>query len=190
MNAEVLKSVFDKYYEFPISFWKSFTELCSIKIFEKEQTIKKHNEIEDNLYFILEGSCGILLWNENNFICTDIVLENDFICDYLSFLTIKPSPLEVITFEKSKLLQISHSKLISFTNQNEFGDKFWRYANQALYEYKCLQYIQALTSSASEIYNRIQDYQPDILNRIPQKYIASYLSITPQSLSRIRRGSK
>jgi CRP-like cAMP-binding protein len=186
MNPELLKTSFDKYYELPLDFWASIAGLgVSIEV-DKETTLKEPNAIENSLYFILRGSAGILLWNNNNFKCTDIVLDNDFICDYLSILTSEPTPFQIITFEKSTLIKIPKSKFISFTEKSEYGDKFWRYAIKALYIEKNLQYIQLLTNTASDIYSKFQAFQPDILNRIPQKYIASYLGVTPQSLSRIR----
>lgn len=186
MIEKLLKNSFDKYYEIPIEFWKTIAEKGLVKSYNKEEVIKEHDTSEKYLNFIIKGSCGILLWNKNNFVCTDIILENDFVCDYLSFLTNEPTPYEVITFEPSEIFQISRTNLISIADNNKFGDKFWRYANQVLYIEKNLQYLQVLKFTASETYKEIQKVQPEILNRIPQKYIASFLNITPQSLSRIR----
>jgi len=187
VNPEILKSAFDKYYELPLDFWQYIFEIGTLLEVEKEATLKEPNSIDNYLYFILKSSAGILLWNNNNFKCTDIVLDNDYICDYLSVLTSEPTPFQIITFEKSTLLKIPKTKFIAFTEKSKYGDKFWRYAIQALYIEKNLQYIQLLNSKASDIYDKCQAFQPGILNRIPQKYIASYLGITPQSLSRIRK---
>ena len=184
---EKLKSKFDNYNSFPIKFWESISGMAEIISVERETTLKETHKIENYLYFILEGSGGILLWNNNNFICSDMVLNNDFLCDYLSFITRKETPYEVITFEKSILFRISYAALYSYLNSSENGDKFWRYSNQALYIDKHLQFIQSVTQSAENIYELMLQHQPEIVQRIPQKYIASYLGITPQSLSRIRK---
>ncbi len=186
MIAEHLKAAFDKYCDLPASFWQSVAPLGEVVTIEKETTIKLTNKVENHLYLIIKGSGGILLWNKNNFICTDMVLENDFLCDYLSFITREATPYEVLTFEESTLFRISYNALTELTSGSEYGDKFWRYATQALYIDKHHQYIQAFTCTAAEIYKLILTHQPDLINRIPQKYIASYLGVTPQSLSRIR----
>lgn len=186
MIAEHLKAAFDKYYDLPVAFWQSVAQSGEVVTIGKETTIKSSNKVENYLYLIVKGCGGILLWNKNNFICTDMVLENDFLCDYLSFITREATPYEVLTFEESTLFRISHAALSEITTNSEYGDKFWRYATQALYIDKHHQYIQAFTSTAAEIYKLILAYQPDLINRIPQKYIASYLGVTPQSLSRIR----
>jgi len=182
-----LKSTFDKYNSFPLEFWESISGLGDIVSVERETTLKEANKIENYLYFLLEGSGGILLWNKNNFVCTDMVLNNDFFCDYLSFITRKETPYEVITFEKSVLFRISYSALTTYLNTSENGDKFWRFSTQALYIDKHLQFIQTVTQSAENVYELLLQHQPEIVQRIPQKYIASFLGITPQSLSRIRR---
>lgn len=187
MTAKDLKTSFDKYVSLPIEFWESIVDLGEIITVERETAIKEPYQIENYLCFILKGSGGILLWNKNNFVCTDMVLDQDFLCDYLSFITRRETPYEVITFEKSSLFRISYASLSAFLNKSEYGDLFWRYSTEALYIDKHLQLIQLVTQTAENIYRLMIEHQPDIVQRIPQKYIASYLGITPQSLSRIRR---
>lgn len=153
MTAKELKNTFDNYCSFPIEFWESLFYLGEIITVEKETTLKKPYQTENYLYFIKDGSGGILLWNKNNFICTDMILGMDFFCDYLSFITRKETPYEVITFEKSLLFRISYSLLTTFLNKSEYGDKFWRYSTEALYIDKHLQFIQSATNTAENIYN-------------------------------------
>lgn len=121
---EKLKSKFDNYHSFPIEFWDSISGLGEIISVESETTLKEVHKIENYLYFILEGSGGILLWNNNNFICSDMVFNNDLLCDYLSFITRKETPYEVITFEKSVLFRVTYAAIYSYLNSNENGDKF------------------------------------------------------------------
>lgn len=190
MIASLLKRAFDKYYSLPIEFWDSISRLGKLTIVKKETTIKKPFQVENQLSFLLNGSGGILLWEKDSYICTDMVLCSDFLCDYLSFITRKTTPYEVIIFEKSEVFSITYQELSGFLQRSDYGDKFWRYALEALYIDKHLQYIQSMTRTASEIYKLMQEYQPEIIQKIPQKYIASYLGITPQSLSRIRKETR
>lgn len=191
MIAENLKNTFDQYYPLPASFWESLEEAGEFIEVNAETIIKDYDSTECFLNYIVRGSGGILLWKRNNFICSDLVFENDFLCDYYSFITQQPTPYQVITFEKSLLFRISYSKLTVLTGEGSFyGDKFWRYATTALFIEKHQQYIQLSTYTAAEIYEMLLIHQPFIIKRIPQKFIASYLGITPQSLSRIRNGAK
>lgn len=184
---EQIKESFDKYYSFPLSFWEAVVKEGNTEYYEKGQCLKTSGNTENFLYFIIKGSGGVLLWNDNNFVCTDIILKYDFICDFFSFLTRQATPYEVVVFEKSELFRISHSALNKCLDESEYSDKFWRYATQALYVEKHLQLIQATVQTAEHIYLSILDHDPGLLQSIPQKYIASYLGITPQSLSRIKK---
>lgn len=186
MVEQLLKKAFDPYYKFPLGFWKAIALQGEVIKTEKEEIIKQSGTTEKYLYFIVKGSGGILLWHKNNFVCIDMLFEGEFFCDYLSFILQLQTPYEVLTFEKSELFRISYRSFKKFSSKNEFGDKLWRYANQALYTDKSIQQLDLLTKTAAERYADMVRLQPFIIQKVPQKYIASYLGITPQSLSRIR----
>jgi CRP-like cAMP-binding protein len=103
----------------------------------------------------------------------------------MSFLQQTPSPIEVITFEESELLRISKAKYHALT-QSGIGAEISRACSEALFMHKQQQQIDILTKTAKERYHDLQTRQAHLLQKIPQKYVASYLGITPQSLSRIR----
>lgn len=182
-----IKQAFDPYINVPIEAWKSFTDSGEIVTTTKDQTIKNAATTEKYLSFILKGSGGILLWNNNNFVCIDLCYEGEFFGDYMSFLNQQPTPLEVLTFEPSELFRISKSNFDKLSNNTEFGDKICRFASEALFVHKQKQQIDILTKTATERYIELQTKQPKIIQRTPQKHIASYLGVTPQSLSRIRK---
>lgn len=189
MTATLLKRAFDVYYELPLTVWESMAALGEVLSYDKEQVLKKPGTADHFLYLIIKGSGGILLWNKNKFICVDMLFEGEFFGDYLSFIQQQPTPYEVLTFEPAELFRISYHNFDNFTRTNEYGDKIWRYATRALYIDKHYQQIQLLTMTAAERYAVMMQHQPFIIQRIPQKYIASYLGVTPQSLSRIRKQS-
>jgi CRP-like cAMP-binding protein len=132
----------------------------------------------------------ILIWNVNNFTCTDLLFDYEFAFDYLSFLTRKPTPYEVRTMEDTEIFTTSYNDFVRFTTQSSYGDKIWRYATQALYIDKHYQQLQLLTMTATQRYKLALEHQGSLMQRIPQKYIASYLGITQQSLSRMRSNKK
>lgn len=186
-TEEKIKQAFDPYFNVPLEAWKSFTDLGEVITTTKDQTIKHSDTTEKYLSFILKGSGGILLWNNNNFVCIDLCYDGEFFGDYMSFLDQRPTPLEVITFEPSELFRISKANFDKLSNNTEFGDKICRFASEALFIHKQKQQIDILTKTATERYIELQTRQPEIIQRTPQKYIASYLGVTPQSLSRIRK---
>lgn len=185
--AQLLKTGFDKYVALPIVFWEDVALDAVSIICEKELILKPINTHEKHLYFILSGSCGILLWKKENYVCTDFAVAGEYFCDYLSLVCLEPTPLQTVAFEKSHLLKISTTTLFNLLEKHSLDNAFWRHALTALYVEKHVQQINFLTLTATEHYRLILENAPEIILQIPQKHIASYLGVTPQSLSRIRK---
>ncbi len=185
MNELKLKQSFDKYFEAPIEVWKSFSDLCEEVRFKKNATIKSAGQDEKNAYFIIEGACGVFLWNENKFVCLDIVLENNFFADHMSLISKKSSPLETVAIEKTIALKISASNIAKL-KESQFGKILFLLGAENSFVEKQQQQIDLLTKTAEQRYQELMNKNPIIVNRIAQKHIASYLGITTQSLSRIR----
>ena len=185
MNELKIKQSFDKYFDAPIEVWKSFTDLCEEVKFRKNEVIKPNGQTEKNAYFILEGACGVFLWKENNFVCLDIVLENNFFADHMSLITEKPSPLETVAIEKTIALKISAINIAKL-KKSPFGNILFLLGAENSFIEKQQQQIDLLTKTAEQRYKELMNKNPEIIQRIAQKHIASYLGITTQSLSRIR----
>lgn len=189
-KSQLIKQAFDPFCEMPLKIWEPLAETAELIFVEKESVIKEADKTEKHVNLILKGSAAILFWRDDQFICTDMLIENEFACEYLSFITQKPTPFEVRSMEDSEMLRISYKAFEKFTNENPHGDTIWRYALQALYIDKLLQQQQLLTMTATQRYTLMLEHHGFIVNRIPQKYIASYLGVTQQSLSRMRRNIK
>lgn len=186
ITASILKKYFDQFYEVPLSIWENFFNSCETLSFGKEEIIKQANEAERYFYFIISGSAGIFLWKENNFVCLDLAFENNFYGDYMSLLNGESTPLQTMTLERSDMLRISKQHFLEL-GKKPLGQIILRIAAEASFIDKQKQQIDLLTKSSLERYHELIDKFPGIMQRIPQKYIASYLGITPQSLSRLRK---
>jgi len=184
--AESLKYSFDKFYPAPIEVWQEFAEKCEPIAFKKDEIIKRENSLERYFYFILNGSAGIFLWKENNFVCLDFAFENSFCGDYMSILTKKPTPLQVIALEQSQMLRISTDQLTELASKS-IGQVIMRISAEGSFIDKQQQQIELLTKDSKSRYKILLEKYPNIHQQVAQKHITSYLGITPQSLSRIRR---
>lgn len=186
---EILKSAFDVYFDTPLEAWDQFVEFCDFVKFKKDEIIKKQNTTERYFYFILKGSTGVFLWKENNFVCLDFAFDHQFCSDYMSFFMNKPTPLQVVALEDCEMLRMSAANFNIIT-KSAIGNAIRIIAAESAYASKQQQQIELLTKKAGERYDILLKRFPDIYNRVAQNHIASYLGITPQSLSRIRRQKK
>jgi len=186
-TGTLVKKVFDPYFEAPLEIWESFAKVLKQHSYGKNEIIKEANRKEKSLSIITKGSAGIFLWKENYAICVDLCYENDFFGDYMSFLTQQPTSLYTLAIEPVELLSISFSDLNALYKSSEIGLKIGRIASESLFIDKQAQQIDLLTLTAEERYLKLLKRQPHIVQRTPQKHIASYLGITPESFSRIRK---
>ena len=189
MLALTLKKSFDAFFDAPIEAWQDFSKYCRPVNFNKEEVIKAYDTTEQNFYFILKGSVGLFLWKENNFVCLDFAFENQFCCDYMSLLTNEKSPLQLIALENCEMVYLSKERFDQLA-QTPMGMIMMRISAETSFIEKQQQQIELLTKSAEERYRILSTKFPEIHQRVAQKHIASYLGITPQSLSRIRKNIK
>lgn len=185
MVADFLKKVFDPIHELDIQVWQNFEKLGEVKHFPKETILKEAYTTEQFFNIIIEGSGGNLIWKKNNFVCIDIAFENDFLIDFMSFSLQKPTPIEVRLFENTTVFRISHQSFQQTFNAGAHGEKMTRLAAESSFFKKQQQQIDLLTKTAKERYLELFNTKKGV-ERTQLKYLASYLGITPQSLSRIR----
>ena len=183
----LIKKIFDPHFEAPIEVWETFASFLKQRSYRKNEVIKGVNETEKYLSIITEGSAAIFLWKENSTVCLDLYYENEFFGDYLSFLTQKPTELFTQAIEPTEILSISYSDLNKLYKRSQIGIQIGRAAAESLFIHKQMQQIELLTLTAEERYLKLLDREPEIVQRTSQKHIASYLGITPESFSRIRK---
>lgn len=184
--ANILKQAFDQYYPAPVEAWEEFASHCEKVQYKKGHVLKPANTRERYKHFIIKGSVGLFLWKENNFVCLDFGFENHFISDYMSLLSGEPTVLEMVVMEDSEMLKMKREDYLKLGN-TEMGLILMKVAAEASYFHKQKQQIDLLTKTAEQRYLELLQVYPDIVLRIPQKHLASYLGITPQSFSRIRK---
>jgi CRP-like cAMP-binding protein len=183
----LVKEIFDPYFEAPLEIWESFAAFLKRNSYKKNEIIKEVNKKENNLSIITKGSAGIFLWKKNSAICLDLCYENEFFGDYMSFLTQQPTQLFTQAIEPTEILSITFSDLNELYISSTIGTNIGRIASESLFIHKQTQQIDLLMLTAEERYLKLFERQPGIIQRTPQKHIASYLGITPESFSRIRK---
>lgn len=113
--------------------------------------------------------------------------ENDFVCDYESFINRIVSNKTLEAIEDTILYTITFDHLQLFYRDVKQGERFGRLFLERVFT-KAIKHIMSThTDSAEQRYLNFLEQYKQLLPRIPQYYIASYIGVTPQSLSRIRR---
>jgi CRP/FNR family transcriptional regulator, anaerobic regulatory protein len=186
MLAQRLKESFDKYFNAPLAAWEVMASYCEEVNFIKNQVIKEANDVEKFGYFILKGSGGVFVWKENSFICLDLMYEDEFFADSMSLYTGESTPIVTMALENSEFVRIPKPN-IEKLKQTPIGQYLFLVAAENDFVKNQQQQIDILLKTATERYVHLLPRQPKLIQRTPQKHIASYLGITTQSLSRIRK---
>lgn len=113
--------------------------------------------------------------------------ENDWIMDIDSFYAEKPSRVYIEAIEPSIILQIERVDLIHlFTINPKYDRNFRVIVEKRLVELEN-RILQSISSTAEERYLSFINQYPHLLSRLPNTQIASYIGITPEFLSKIRK---
>lgn len=156
------------------------------KTIKKKTNILKAGKTAKEVYFILSGCFRLFYEKDGEDISAYFFTEKMFAGAYDSFIYQRPSRHSIETLEECQVLSISYIALqelfIEFPKMNEFVRKVLEERFVSLHEL----FTSQILDSPEERYLNLQKNRPDLLNRIPQHQIATFLGITPVSLSRIR----
>ena len=145
--------------------------------------------IENHISFIQQGTVRLFIPkpDRDKEITFGFCFENQFVSAYDSFLLQKPSSHSLQALVKTTILSISYSDLQLVYEQTAIGNLIGRLTAENLFITKSKRLESLLDQTAEERYLSIFKERPQLLKEIPLKYISSYIGVTPQALSRIRK---
>ena len=154
---------------------------------DRNAYLKTAGSVDTNIYLVLEGSIRIFVIDANEEHTIRFGYKNNLIASLDSFLNEKPSDFYMQALKRTKLKLIDKYSFLKFVNSNEENEKTYK----LLLENFVLQQMERerdiLTNSPLERYQRVLKRSPQLFQEIPHKYIASYLRMTPETLSRIKK---
>tara|TARA_R110000868_G_scaffold296012_2_gene556266 strand:+ start:1256 stop:1834 length:579 start_codon:yes stop_codon:yes gene_type:complete len=184
---EPLKIFFNNIHPLSEDEWEYVSERLELKSLSKNKIITQQGYVENYTYFILKGIVRLFIETADKDITLDIHFTNDFANGYTSFLTRKPSHFNVQALTDVELIAISYDKLEDFYKNIPAGNFISRKMAEYTFVRKATREVDFLTKSPTERYLNLINSRPDIIKHIPLNHIASYLGVTPQALSRIRK---
>ena len=184
---EQIRHYFEKTFKLTDEDWQIFSSKLSKKEFPKKHLILKAGQKENYLSFVENGIIRFYIPKEENDLTFTFIFDNGFVSAYDSFLTKQPSTYNVETLTQTTIWRLSCDDLQSIYKETEIGNTIGRKAAEDLFLKKSKRELSLLTHTAEQRYLNLFTEQPHLLQLIPLKYIASYIGITPQALSRIRK---
>jgi CRP-like cAMP-binding protein len=158
-----------------------------ILVLEKGTTLIREGQYSDKTFFIINGCARAFYLKDGKDISDWFAFENDFISSINSFFLNIPSPHFIELLEDSVLLEISRE------NVEKMADTYrdFERLSKVIVIKTMLMQQERISSmqfhSAEQKYENVLSIHPNISQRIPLTHIASYIGITLETLSRIRK---
>ena len=170
---------------------------------EEQQTIKAFfspKKLRKKQYLLQEGDiCKYMAFVEKGLLRSynvddkgyehmiQFAWEGWWISDTYSFLSGEPAAYNIDAIDDAELLLISLPDFEEMTLKVPKMERYFRILFQNNIVSKERRLLSSITYSAEEKYLKLSETNPELIQRIPQNLIASYLGITPETLSRIRK---
>ena len=161
----------------------SRVEQCS---FDKKTIITDIGDVEDKMYYILQGLVRKYFYRGKNEITTHLVKEGGIIGSGVSFLTGEPSRYIVETMEPVTAFSISRQRLDEFYSMDRKYERFGRIMITHYFLLQEYRHLDNIRYTTRERFVRFMQENPDLVMRVPQKQLASYLKIKPETFSRLK----
>lgn len=168
--------------------WAAFEPHIRFKTLRKREYLHRSGQYCHEIAFVLKGALRQYYLLPEGERTTFFYFEGDFACDYKSFLTQQASDLTIEALEDCELLYFQRDVLMRLYQLYPTYATFGRLIAEEVYMCAIDRLNTFLLNSPEERYRHFLKTEEStrILERIPQHYVASYLGITPVSLSRIR----
>lgn len=160
---------------------------------KKRQLIIQPNFVAKHRNYVLKGAFrAYVVTDEGQDHTITFAIDDWWITDYNSYIFQQPATMFVIAIEDSVVLQIDYEKEQELKQSNHKFETIFRIMAERGLAFQQRRMISNLTQTAEERYENFVNKYPQIVERVPQYALASYLGMTSEFLSRIRnkRSSK
>jgi CRP-like cAMP-binding protein len=146
----------------------------------------RSGQVEHHLYFVAEGVLRIFLPEAAEEICVGFGYAGTLLCSFPSFVEGRPSDYCIQALRGSYLLGISRGQVLALIESRPNLGRFWRTEMERAVVGRIEREIDLLLPEPQRRLDRLRARSPHLFQLVPRKYIASYLRMTPETLSRLR----
>jgi CRP-like cAMP-binding protein len=153
---------------------------------ERNEFLKVKGSIDTNIYYVDSGSLSVFILDEYEEQVIRFGYQSNIIVALDSYLTGRPSDFCIQAIKKSTVKVITKLQMDNFLNKEE-NNLLWTKILEDLVLQQMEREIDILTSSPKERYLRVLKRSPKLFQEIPNRYIANYLRMSPETLSRLKK---
>jgi CRP-like cAMP-binding protein len=165
-----------------------FISLLKVKRVSKKDTVLQNGQVCKEINFVKSGMLRAYYADEMGKESTIMFAISDWwITDMYCFANELPAMVNIVAMEDSVVFSLSKQDMEKLLTTIPKFERYFRLLMQNAYIREQLRIIQNLSQSAEERYQYFRAKYPQVAKQVTQKQIASYLGITPEFLSKLRR---
>jgi CRP/FNR family transcriptional regulator, anaerobic regulatory protein len=154
----------------------------------KKETLLKEGQVCRQMIFVEKGCLRMFYINEKGTEqITQFAIENWWIADFMSYDRQQPSPYHIQSVEASDIWTIEHEMQDALVKELPQMERYFRLILQKAYAAAQMRVKYFREMNREEAYRQFSSDFPDFVQRVPQYMLASYLGLTPEYLSELRK---
>jgi len=166
--------------------WKEIEPFFIKREYGKNDPVEQTGKQSHSIHILLSGSVRLFyLTKDGKDFNHAFKFEGDIFASYSSLLAKTPSKFSIYTMEKTTLLSIEYKYMVQHFDKYKEWERLGRLIAETHYLTKENREYSFLIESAEERYRNLLNNDPNLISRVPQYHLATFLGINPSSLNRI-----
>jgi len=190
MIYQKLKTYFFSFVVVSEEEWADLATCFKVKKMAKNEYLSQEGQISQQMYFLNTGMCRSFNLKDGKEITTNFFFQGSLVTDYSSFVQQKPSSEYFQLLEDAELIYFSYADMQRMYDKYYNLQKFGRLIAEKIFLNFYQRQQDFLLRTPKERYLNLVKRRPKVILNLPQIHVASYLGITPEYLSRLRRSLK
>lgn len=182
----MLEKYIGRFITLPPEELKALTQAMEVRSYDKKVRVLELGDTEEYLHFITKGLVRKYFYKGSNEIITQLAKEGEIVSSSVSFFSGQPSTYVVETIEHSIFLSLRKTELEKMYDQYPLIEKLGRLLITDLFLQKEYWELDRIRYNTKERFVHFVLENSDLFRRVPQKYLASYLNIKPETFSRLK----
>lgn len=187
MSKSALREFYHRFIALNDAEWEALSESHNLLFYKRGELLNRPGEVSTSVFFILKGGVRFYYVQQNKEYIAGFCFENEYQGDYKLAITGEPSKLFIEALEDCQVYKLDYKDILKLYQEFPVFVKFGRLLAEQLYIFLSIRIESYLYESHEQRYRNLYKQNPDILQRVPQYMIASYIGVTPETLSRIRK---
>lgn len=182
----ILQKYIDQFIDLPAEELEALINSIEVRSVDKKVRLTDVNETEKYLYFVIKGLARKFFFKGKEEVITQIAREGELISSSVSYFSGMPSGYVIETIEPTTFYSLHHDRAEQLYLRYPKLERLSRLVITELFLQKEKWELERIRFSTKERFLRFMTENPELFQRVPQKYLASYLNIKPETFSRLK----